>query len=205
MVQLHQAQSILTVGPTRDADPRDYSILRLDMPHRDNANPDAPHKRHRLTYSPRASTQDLSSLSRIGNHGSVSVWVSLPQPWPLMLTRSVHAIGSDSTPTTLHTCSMHSGNWYCAHELVLSAVADIAHAAGFRTNRGSRVPNSRGQRRGDLEIKGLNVAGTTDLTAFEVLRTMNTPCHLTGGPAVPDQLPTGISISMIVGMHKLRF
>ena len=104
----------------------------------------------------------------------------------------------------LHTCSMNSGNWYCAH-LVLSAVADIAHAAGFRTNRGSRVPNSRGQRRGDLEIKGLNVAGTTDLTAFEVLRTMNTPCHLTGGPAVPDQLPTGISISMIVGMHKLRF
>ena len=57
---------------------------------------------------------------------------------------------------------MNSGNWYCAH-LVLSAVADIAHAAGFRTNRGSRVPNSRGQRRGDLEIKGLNVAETTDL------------------------------------------
>jgi hypothetical protein len=63
----------------------------------------------------------------------------------------------------LHTCSKHSGKWYGAHELVLSAVADIAHAAGFRTNRGSRVPTSRGQRRGDLEIKGLNVAGTTDL------------------------------------------
>jgi hypothetical protein len=63
----------------------------------------------------------------------------------------------------LHTCSKHSGKWYGAHELILSAVADIAHAAGFRTNRGSRVPTSRGQRRGDLEIKGLNVAGTTDL------------------------------------------
>ena len=50
MVRLHKAQSILTVGPTRDADPRDYSILRLDMPHRDNANPDAPHK----TYSSQA-------------------------------------------------------------------------------------------------------------------------------------------------------
>ena len=58
---------------------------------------------------------------------------------------------------------MHSGNWYCTHELVLSAVADIAHDAGYRTNRGSRVPTSRGQRRGDLEIKGLNVAGTPDL------------------------------------------
>ena len=63
----------------------------------------------------------------------------------------------------LHTCSKHSGKWYGAHERVLSAVADIAHAAGFRINRGSRVPTSRGQRRGDLEIKGLNVAGTTDL------------------------------------------
>jgi hypothetical protein len=63
----------------------------------------------------------------------------------------------------LHTCSKHSGKRYGAHERVLSAVADIAHAAGFRTNRGSRVPTSRGQRRGDLEIKGLNVAGTTDL------------------------------------------
>ena len=31
-----------------------YSILRLDMPHRDNANPDAPHKQHRLTYSSQA-------------------------------------------------------------------------------------------------------------------------------------------------------
>ena len=39
----------------------------------------------------------------------------------------------------------------------------IAHDAGFRTNRGSRVPHSSGQRRGDLEIKGLNVAGTSDL------------------------------------------
>jgi hypothetical protein len=44
MVRLRKAQSILTVGPTRDADPRDYSILRLDMPHRDNANSDDPHK-----------------------------------------------------------------------------------------------------------------------------------------------------------------
>jgi hypothetical protein len=63
----------------------------------------------------------------------------------------------------LHTCPQHSGNWQGAHELFLTAIADIAHDAGFRTNRGSRVPTSRGQRRGDLEIKGLNVAGTPDL------------------------------------------
>jgi hypothetical protein len=42
MQRLHQAQSILNVGPTRDADPRDYSILRNDMPHREHV--DAPEK-----------------------------------------------------------------------------------------------------------------------------------------------------------------
>ena len=62
----------------------------------------------------------------------------------------------------LHTCSLHSGNWWSAHELVLSAVADIAQAAGYSTNRGKRVPTS-GQKRGDLEIKRLNVAWTSDL------------------------------------------
>ena len=42
-------------------------------------------------------------------------------------------------------------------------VAEIAQAAGYSTNLGKRVPNSRGQKRGDLEIKRLNVAGTSDL------------------------------------------
>ena len=42
MVHLHHAQSILTVGPTREADPRDYCILRNDMPHREHV--DAPEK-----------------------------------------------------------------------------------------------------------------------------------------------------------------
>ena len=65
----------------------------------------------------------------------------------------------------LHTCSLHSGNWQSAHKLVLSALADISYAAGYITNRGKRVPTSRGQKRGsgDLEIKQLQVAGTSDL------------------------------------------
>ena len=49
MVQLHRAQSILTVGLTREADPRDYSMLRNDMPHREHV--DAPEKQPRLTWS----------------------------------------------------------------------------------------------------------------------------------------------------------
>jgi hypothetical protein len=53
---------------------------------------------------------------------------------------------------------------FCSrHELVLSALADITHAAGYITNRGKRVPTGRGQKRGDLEIKRLQVAGTSDL------------------------------------------
>jgi hypothetical protein len=63
----------------------------------------------------------------------------------------------------LHTCLMHAGNWWSAHELVLSAIAEIAHATGYSTNSCKRVPNSRGQKRGDLEIKHLNVAGTSDI------------------------------------------
>jgi hypothetical protein len=49
MVQLHQAQSIVTVGPTRDVDLRDYSILQTDMPHHDDV--DEPGKKHGLTCS----------------------------------------------------------------------------------------------------------------------------------------------------------
>jgi hypothetical protein len=52
-----------------------------------------------------------------------------------------------------------SGNWYSAHELVLLAIAEIAQAAGYSTNRGKRVPNSRFQKRGDLEIKRAAIHG----------------------------------------------
>jgi hypothetical protein len=46
---------------------------------------------------------------------------------------------------------MHSGNWLSAHELVLSAIAQIVQATGYSTNRGKRVPNSLGLKCGDLE------------------------------------------------------
>jgi hypothetical protein len=32
----------------------------------------------------------------------------------------------------LHTCSLHSGNWYSAHELVLSAIAELQTSARAR-------------------------------------------------------------------------
>ena len=69
-----------------------------------------------------------------------------------------HELDSDHLPRD--TCS---GNWWSAHELVLSAIAEIAQAAGFSTNHGKRVPTSSGQKRGDLEITRLNVSGTSDI------------------------------------------
>ena len=35
----------------------------------------------------------------------------------------------------LHTCKQHSGNWYAAHEHILTVVEEIVRAAGFRTKR----------------------------------------------------------------------
>jgi hypothetical protein len=82
MVQLHQAQSIPTVGLTRAADPWDYSILRDDMPHRDNADADAPGKQHCLTYSgltflsPHYSTGTASSGVAVGPSPTLQEWQS---------------------------------------------------------------------------------------------------------------------------------
>ena len=66
-----------------------------------------------------------------------------------------------STPITC-TCKQHSGNWYAAHEHILTVVEEIVRAAGFRTKR-RYVATSRGRRRGDLEIRDANVADKAHL------------------------------------------
>ena len=95
-------------------DPRNYSILQTDMPHRDNV--DEPRKKHCLTYSvagwltPQylackdqsgvAAGPSLPSHCRVGNPCFFSSLVLFLLHWRLMLTRSAHAIGKRSTPTT---------------------------------------------------------------------------------------------------------
>jgi len=54
----------------------------------------------------------------------------------------------------LHTCKQHSGNWYAAHERLLTVVEQIVRAAGLRTKR-RYVASSRRRRRGDLRRKVL--------------------------------------------------
>jgi hypothetical protein len=112
MLKLHRAQSILTVGPTREVDPRAYSILRLDMPHCSDANPDAPE--HRLTYSSLAflSPQYLTWTAQSGVAAGPLLTLLDWQSWfcqclgiapPAMAPYAssfVHAVGSASTPTT---------------------------------------------------------------------------------------------------------
>jgi hypothetical protein len=147
------------------------------MPHRDNANPAGPPKPHRLAYSSQAFLS-LHYLTWTASPGVVAGPSLTLRDWQSWFCQCLGIDPPDMAPYAdqtcscrrqrvnidhLHTCPQHSGNWLGAHERVLDAIADIAHAAGFRTNRGSRVPTSRGQRRGDLEIKSLNAAGTTDL------------------------------------------
>ena len=62
----------------------------------------------------------------------------------------------------LHTCTQHSGNWYAAHERLLTVVEEILRAAGLRTKR-HYVASSRGRRRGDLEVRDANVADKAHL------------------------------------------
>ena len=125
IVQLHQTQSIVTVGPIRAVDPRDYSILQTDMLLRDNVN--EPRKKHCLTYSvagwltPQylackdqsgvAAGPSLPSHCRVGNPCFFSSLVLFLLHWRLMLTRSAHAIGKLSTPTTctLARCTLATG------------------------------------------------------------------------------------------------
>ena len=62
----------------------------------------------------------------------------------------------------LHTCTQHSGNWYAAHERLLTVVQEILRAAGLRTKR-HYVASSRGRRCGDLEVRDANVADKAHL------------------------------------------
>ena len=132
IVQLHQTQSIVTVGPIRAVDPRDYSILQTDMLLRDNVN--EPRKKHCLTYSvagwltPQYLVWKDQSGVAAGPSLTLQGWQSwfcqflgrLPLlHWHLMLTRSAHAIGKRSahaigkrlTPTTctIARCTLATG------------------------------------------------------------------------------------------------
>ena len=52
----------------------------------------------------------------------------------------------------LHTCKIHSGNWYAAHEHLLSAVEEIVRISGYRVKRRYVDSSKGGKTRGDLQL-----------------------------------------------------
>ena len=60
------------------------------------------------------------------------------------------------------TCSHHSGITKDAHEHILSALDTMCRRSGYTTRR-KNVTSSRGSKKGDLEIRDINLAGKRDL------------------------------------------
>jgi hypothetical protein len=67
-------------------------------------------------------------------------------------------IGGEGAWDHINSCLPHASNWTCAHDHVLRAL----ERAGFATTH-KRVLTSEGNRRADLEILNIRVAGQTDV------------------------------------------
>ena len=73
-----------------------------------------------------------------------------------------YLMGGDGAWDHINCCLRHSANWFTTHEHVLQALERISQAAGYATSR-KRVLTSEGNRRADLEVRNIRVAGKTDL------------------------------------------
>jgi len=73
-----------------------------------------------------------------------------------------YLMGGDGAWDHINCCPRHSANWFTAHEHVLQALERICQAAGYATSR-KRVLTSEGNRRANLEVCSIRVAGKTDL------------------------------------------
>ena len=71
-------------------------------------------------------------------------------------------MGGEGAWDHINSCLHHASNWTCAHDHVLRALDRICNDAGFATTH-KRVLTSVDNRRADLEIRNMRVAGQTDL------------------------------------------
>ena len=78
-------------------------------------------------------------------------------------------MGGEGAWDHINSCLHHASNWTCAHDHVLRALERICNDAGFATTH-KRVLTSEGNRRADLEIRNIRVAGQTDLLVDVTLR-----------------------------------
>ncbi len=161
--ELHQLQRI----PAKVAAPT--SILGNDMP--DNEDDNAVKAKY-IKWAPPAFITCLSSLQ----HDTV---MTFPFDWwtswfcqflgiAIPALNGPHRLCNcgrfvlDALGDHSHTCSQHSGSTKDAHEHILSALEKVVKRAGFTTRR-KHVTSSRGGQKGDLQIRNINLAGTSDL------------------------------------------
>ena len=67
-------------------------------------------------------------------------------------------MGGESAWDHINSCLHHASNWTCVRNHVLRALERICNDAGFATTH-KRVLTSEGNRRADLEIRNIRVAG----------------------------------------------
>ena len=161
--ELHQLQRI----PAKVAAPT--SILGNDMPDNEDDNTV---KAKYFKWAPPAFITCLSSLQ----HDTV---MTFPFDWwtswfcqflgiAIPALNGPHRLCNcgrfvlDALGDHSHTCSQHSGSTKDAHEHILSALEKVVKRAGFTTRR-KHVTSSRGGQKGDLQIRNINLAGTSDL------------------------------------------
>jgi len=78
-------------------------------------------------------------------------------------------MGGEGAWDHINSCLHHASNWTSAHDHVLRALERICNDAGFATTH-KRVLTSEGNRRADLEIRNIRVAGHTDLLVDVTVR-----------------------------------
>ena len=67
-------------------------------------------------------------------------------------------MGGEGAWDHINSCLHHASNWTCAHDHLLRALERICNDAGFATTH-RRVLTSEDNRRADLEIRNIRVAG----------------------------------------------
>ena len=165
---LHQCQRIDAMPSEQDGDVQ--SILQQDMPIA--ADRDDNGKKVQLQYSPLAWLSSLSSVgfgSRTFDNADWSSWfcqvIGMPLPALVPVRDRICACGRhhfDAHGDHVHTCKKYPRNRSDAHQLLLKALQSICQRAGYvATIR--NIPESRGQRRADLFVKDIKLAGMQDL------------------------------------------
>jgi hypothetical protein len=178
--KLHHTQSVPVLDET--------SALRGNMPQH---NDEEGGKNSRLSFSPAASvrgqmgrawttagqnaprtTESIRENDYVAffhqffgltNNPALAPFANVPCPYQR------YFMGGEGVWDHINSCLHHASNWTCAHDHVLRALERIWNDAGFTITH-KRVLTSEGNRRADLEIRNIRVAGQHDLLVDVTIR-----------------------------------